>query len=165
MKHLLDSNTLIEAKNRYYNMSFCPAYWQWISIQNQAAEVSSISMVADELKKGNDELAQWVIKNPKLFSGVDDTETQAAFSKVVQALSEQANQMKNGALDEFLSGADPWLIAKAMTTGAVVVTQESYNPDIKRKFQIPNVCKIFNVQWMNTFDLLAKLDAKFVLPA
>lgn len=51
-----------------------------------------------------------------------------------------------------------------MTTGAVVVTHESFNLDVKRKFLIPNVCKQFGVTWMNTFELLAKLDAKFVLP-
>lgn len=164
MKYLLDSNTLIEAKNRYYSMSFCPAYWQWIGIQNQAAEVSSIIMVADELKKGNDDLARWAADHPELFNGVDDDATQASFVQVAQALASQAGQMKEGALDEFLAGADPWLIAKAMATGAVVVTHETFNLDVKRKFLIPNVCKMFNVQWMNTFELLAKLDAKFVLP-
>lgn len=164
MRHLLDSNTLIEAKNRYYNMNFCPAYWQWIDIQNRASEVSSIKMVSDELKKGNDDLAQWAKDNSNLFIDVDDKETQEAFGALVQALSQQMVHMKAGALDEFLAGADPWLIAKAMTTGAVVVTQESFNLDVKRKFLIPNVCKQFGVTWMNTFELLAKLDAKFVLP-
>lgn len=163
MKHLLDSNTFIEAKNRYYNMNFCPAYWQWIDIQNRAAEVSSIKMVADELKRGSDDLAHWAKNNPSLFIDVDDTETQEACGTVVQTLSQQMEQMKPGALDEFLLGADPWLIAKAMTTGAVVVTHESFNLDVKRKFLIPNICKQFGVEWMNTFELLEKLDAKFVL--
>lgn len=30
MTYLLDTNTLIEAKNRYYRMAVCPAYWRWI---------------------------------------------------------------------------------------------------------------------------------------
>lgn len=165
MKHLLDSNTLIEAKNRYYNMNFCPAYWQWIRIQNQLLEVASISFVADELKRGNDELAQWAKDNANLFLDVSDDSTQAAFIEIAQAVSEQAPAMKDGAFDEFMSGADPWLIAKAMTSGAVVVTHESYNPEARRKFLIPNICELFGVQWMNTFELLQKLDAKFVLPA
>lgn len=106
MKHLLDSNTLIEAKNRYDNMNFCPAYWQWIDIQNRASEVSSIKMVADELKKGNDDLAQWAKDNSNLFIDVDDKQTQEAFGAVVQALSQQMVHMKAGALDEFPAGAD-----------------------------------------------------------
>lgn len=165
MKYLLDSNTLIEAKNRYYNMNFCPAYWQWIRIQHEALEVSSISLVGDELKHGHDELADWAKDNPDLFLDVSDEATQNAFSQIAEYLSGQASAMKEGALEEFLSGADPWLIAKAMACDAIVVTHEKYNPDIKRKFLIPNVCEYFNVSWIDTFELLQKLEAKFILPA
>ena len=73
--------------------------------------------------------------------------------------------MKAGAAEEFLSGADPWLIAKAMVTGATVVTLEVLNPEIKKKFLIPNICAEFGVDWMNTFDMLYKLEARFVLGA
>ncbi len=72
--------------------------------------------------------------------------------------------MKVGALEEFLGGADPWLIAKAITTGATVVTHEVLNREVKRKFIIPNVCEMFGVPYMNTFELLNKLEARFVLP-
>ncbi|WP_122828782.1 DUF4411 family protein, partial [Pseudomonas viridiflava] len=60
MKHLLDSNTLIEAKNRYYGMTICPGYWSWIVQQHQALEIASIVQVRDELARGNDDLTQWV---------------------------------------------------------------------------------------------------------
>ncbi|WP_321359619.1 DUF4411 family protein [Pseudomonas extremaustralis] len=163
MKHLLDSNTLIEAKNRYYGMTICPGYWAWILQQNQALEIASIVAVRDELAKGNDDLTHWVRSNAHLFEDSSDEQTQAAFGQIVAKISEQAPQMKAGALEEFLEGADPWLIAKAMTTGAVVVTHEVYNPDIKRKYTIPNVCSLVGVTYMNTFELLGKLDACFVL--
>lgn len=35
MTYLLDANTLIEAKNRYYQMSICPGYWDWLHKANQ----------------------------------------------------------------------------------------------------------------------------------
>lgn len=57
-----------------------------------------------------------------------------------------------------------WLIAKALSTGATVVTHEVLNLEVKRKFIIPNVCEHFQVPYMNTFELLHRLDAKFVLP-
>ncbi|WP_148715038.1 DUF4411 family protein [Chitinolyticbacter meiyuanensis] len=163
MKHLLDSNTLIEAKNRYYSMSFCPAYWQWILMQNQALEVASISLVAEELGRGNDDLAQWSHDNRDMFLAVDDEATQQAYASIVASIAARAPQMKIGAFEDFLSGADPWLIAKAMATGAVVVTHESYDVNARRKFLIPNVCEEFHVSWINTFELLHKLDARFVL--
>lgn len=163
MKHLLDSNTLIEAKNRYYGMTICPGYWPWILQQHQALEIASIVPVKDELAKGNDELTLWVKGNAGLFEDSSDQQTQAAFGNIVSRIAEQVPVMKAGALEEFLEGADAWLIAKAMTTGAVVVTHEVYNPDIKRKYTIPNVCALFGVPYMNTFELLSKLDARFVL--
>jgi hypothetical protein len=163
LKYLLDSNTFIEAKNRYYNMTVCPAYWLWILQKYVAQDVASISMVGDELKKGDDELAAWVKDHPDLFISVHDDDTQACFAIVANFVVESSGKMKAGAAADFLSGADPWLIAKAMATGAPVVTHESLDPIIKKKFLIPNICKEFGVNWMNTFDMLYKLEARFVL--
>ena len=33
MLYLLDSNIFIEAKNRYYGMDFCPAFWDSLDRQ------------------------------------------------------------------------------------------------------------------------------------
>lgn len=163
MKHLLDSNTFIEAKNRYYGMKICPAYWEWLLLQNNALEIASISLVFDELKRGNDELSNWVKDNSKLFLDVSDDATQQAFGAVAQMLADQAPKMKAGAFEDFLSGADPWLIAKAMTSGATIVTHEVHNRDMKKKFSIPNVCEELGIPFMNTFELLHKLEACFIL--
>lgn len=163
MKYLLDSNTFIEAKNRYYNMTVCPAYWQWILLKFGSDDVASISMVGKELEDGNDELAEWAKANPNLFALVDDEQTQECFAKVANYVAEKSGVMKLGAAAEFLAGADPWLIAKAMVTGAIVVTHEVLNHETKKKFLIPNICEEFGVSWMNTFDMLLKLEARFVL--
>lgn len=163
MKHLLDANTLIEAKNRYYGMTICPAYWDWLRIQHGAAQLASIVPIKDELTRGNDELADWAKNNAGMFLAVDDALTQAAFGHVAQLVAGQAANMRPGALDEFLRVADPWLIAKAMTTGATVVTHEVLNLAAKRKFIIPNLCQQLGVKYINTFELLHDLDARFVL--
>lgn len=164
MKHLLDANTLIEAKNRYYGMSICPAFWQWLLLQNQTLELASITSVKDELTKGNDDLAQWTTANPGFFHVISDAPTQTAYIQIATHVAQQAPKMKVGALEEFLAGADPWLIAKALCTGATVVTHEVLNLDTKRKFIIPNVCEHFKVPYTNTFELLHKLEARFILP-
>lgn len=163
MNYLLDANTLIEAKNRYYQMSICPGYWDWLLKTNQTGEVNSIRSVRDELLRGNDALAEWVRVHAHLFLDESDHATQTAFTEVAQHLANIALQMKAGALDEFLSGADPWLIAKAMTTNATVVTHEQLNLAARRKFLIPNVCKHFGVPFVDTFELLNALEARFVL--
>lgn len=163
MNYLLDANVLIEAKNRYYSMKICPGFWDWIGRQFNAGALASISFVGDELKKGNDELAEWAKDHPDFFINVSDPNTQVAFGAVASYLNDEAHKMRNGALDDFLNGADPWLIAKAMTSGATVVTHEIYSPALIRKFSIPNVCVQFEVSYMNTFELLDKLEAEFVL--
>lgn len=163
MTYLLDANTLIEAKNRYYQMNICPGYWDWLIKANLAGGVNSIRSVRDELQRGNDQLAEWVKDHAYLFLDESDAATQTAFAEVAQHLANTAVQMKAGALDEFLSGADPWLIAKAMTTNATVVTHEQLNLAARRKFLIPNVCQHFGVQFIDTFELLNALEARFVL--
>lgn len=164
MNHLLDANTLIEAKNRYYGMAICPGFWEWLLLRNEALDLASIAPVMDELTKGNDDLAGWVKDNSGFFHTITDQETQRAFTQIAGLVVDQAPKMRIGAMDEFLAGADPWLIAKAMTTGATVVTHEVLNREAKRKFIIPNICQELSVPFLNTFELLHRLEARFVLP-
>lgn len=163
MRYLLDANTLIEAKNRYYHMAICPGYWQWIQLKHQSGEVASIESVAEELLRGNDELKDWVAEHTDIFVPVSDGPTQTAFSEIAAYVAAESARMKPGAMEDFLAGADPWLVAKAMVTGAVVITHEAFNLEARRKFLIPNLCHQFNVRWMDTFQLLHTLKAEFVL--
>lgn len=163
MSHLLDANTLIEAKNRYYRMAICPGYWSCLEASSLMGDVASVASVAAELRRGNDELAQWADANVDLFLAESDAATQGAFGEIAAYIAGLADGMKPGAMEEFLSGADPWLIAKARVNGFTIVTHEQRNPAIKRKFTIPNVCDHFGVLCIDTFDLLQRLDARFVL--
>lgn len=162
MKYLLDANTFIEAKNRYYRMNVCPGYWQWIRRKHDAAIVSSIKLVGKELTDGTDELAEWAKKYSDLFVTVDDRQTQENYARVVEYAT-SLRGMKVGALEDFLAKADPWLIAKAMTAEAIVVTHESFNLQNRRKITIPNVCHHFGIQWLDTFEMLEVLKARFML--
>ena len=164
MIYLLDANTLIEAKNRYYGMTICPGYWAWILQSHGQGVVASIETVGQELQRGNDELAAWTQTHKNLFWTVSDAATQDAFTKVATHVANSATQMKAGAVDDFLSGADPWLIAKAMTLpDSVLVTHEQLNPHAKRKFIIPNVCQQFGVKWVDTLQVLGATRTRFDL--
>ena len=164
MNYLLDANTFIEAKNRYYGMTVCPAYWEWLLLQNDGLEIASISEVRTELTGGKDDLAVWARNNKQLFLDVSDDDTQSVYADIVNFLSGEVHKMLPGALDDFLRGADPWLVAKAKAIGATVVTHEKLNLAIRKKFLIPNVCRTFGVHWIDTFELLETLEARFVLP-
>jgi len=68
-----------------------------------------------------------------------------------------------GNRDHFLAKADPWMIAKAETTGATVVSHESRLEPNTKKVKVPNICDQFNVHCISTFQLLRALRARFVL--
>jgi len=69
----------------------------------------------------------------------------------------EQDQFLDYAKAEFASVADSWLIAYAKAYGCTVVTNETYNKEIRRKIQIPNVCEAFGIEYMNTFEMLRKL--------
>ncbi len=158
----LDANTFIEAKNRYYHMDICPGYWRWILESYAEGAVGSISMVYDELLKGNDELASWAKENDELFFPTNSYQVQQYMVDVSTHVSRLPG-LKPNAVPEFLNGADPWLVAMAMANDGVVVTHEMPNPEAKKKIFLPDVCDHFDVPYMNTFDLLIQKEAQFVL--
>lgn len=161
MKYLLDSNTYIQAKNFYYGMDICPAYWDWLDQQFQLGTVASIEMIGKELKDGNDELAQWAKARPEHFIKNDDAETQSVLTKIVQVIV--VGDYNTGNRDNFLAKADPWIIAKAKTIGATVVTHEALLAPNTKKVKVPNICHQFDVPCLNTFQFLRELDARFIL--
>lgn len=162
MNYLLDANTYIQATNAYYDMAVCPAYWDWLDRQFADGSVGSVSLVHEELKTFGDELSNWVKERKAHFLEVSDEATQASFADVAEYAAGLAG-LKPGSLEDFLQGADPWLIAKAKVLGAVVVTHEVLVPESSKKIKIPNVCRKFGVEYMSTFQLLKVLKARFVL--
>lgn len=161
MKYLLDANTYIQAKNQYYGMDICPAYWDWLDLQFEHGLIGSVDMIGRELRDGNDELADWVRERPGHFIGNDDEPTQDVFSDIVQSVMD--GDYNAGHRDNFLAKADPWIIAKAKCLGATVVTHESVLAPNARKVKVPNICQQFDVACINTFQFLRELNARFVL--
>jgi Domain of unknown function (DUF4411) len=161
LRYLLDANAYIQAKNQYYGMDICPAYWDWLDQQFQCGVVASIHMIAKELKDGDDELAIWVKDRPAHFISNDDAATQAVFAEIAQAVV--TGDYNPGNRDNFLAKADPWIIAKAKAIGATIVTHEALAAENSKKIKVPNICLQFGVPCVNTFRLLRELKARFVL--
>ncbi len=162
MIYLLDANVYIEAKNRYYRMTVCPGFWDWMDLQFASGQVSSIRMVYDELSKNDDALSEWVKNRQHYFAEADDEKTQEVFTEIVQFVMEHS-EYSESYRSNFLAVADPWLITKATIMGATVVTHEVLVPSGSKKVKIPNICREFGVDFCNTFDLLESGSAQFVL--
>jgi len=162
LNYLLDSNSYIQAKNFYYQMDFCPGYWDWLDYQFTVGELGSVSMVYDELKEYGDELSVWVKNRKHQFLDISDDRTQKQFIEILEHTSTLQN-MKPGNIANFLGKADPWLIAKAKVLNAVIVTQETLVDEQCKQVKIPNVCVKFGVEYINTFQLLQRLNACFIM--
>jgi hypothetical protein len=160
--YLLDANAYIEAKNHYYRMTVCPGFWDWMDLQFASGQVASIRMVFDELSNYGDALSEWVKIRQPHFVEVDDETTQEVFTEIAQFVVEHPDYTEPH-VSKFLAVADPWLIAKAKTLGATVVTHEVLVPSGSKKVKIPNICREFDVDFCNTFDLLEAVAAQFVL--
>ncbi|MDD2781945.1 DUF4411 family protein [Sulfuricurvum sp.] len=161
MAYCLDANTLIEAKNIHYGMDFCPGFWDMIDAQAQSGVLFSITQVCDELLTGGDELSAWVEERKKdpLFIETDDTATQLVFGEIAEFVVENYSEAQ---ASHFLSGADPWLIAKCKAIGATLVTKEVLAPGAK-KVKIPNICQEFGVSFIPTHEMIRILGNRYIL--
>lgn len=115
MAYLLDSNVFIQAKNLHYGMDFCPAFWDWLLIQNSKRKVFSIEKVANELVAGSDELAEWVTSTRTEFFLPPDPQVLEALQEVSQWTVSQ--QYAPAALNTFFQVADYYLVAQAPPEG------------------------------------------------
>lgn len=161
-KYLLDANVFIQASNFYYPKDIFPGFWDWIEEQNQNKIITSIDFIQKELSHGNDELSEWAKTCDKKswFLPEDDEGTQIHMGEIANWIQEH-DQFHDVAKEEFMRVADPWLIAKAKSSGTTIVTQEKSAPHSKKKIYVPDVCNHFNVPYINTIELIRELKGRF----
>ena len=160
-RFVLDSNVLITAKNSYYSFDICPAFWIALISASKNGRILSIDRVRDELLAGNDDLSRWVkLYVSGIFVPSSEPAVRAAYSRMVSWVQRNP-QFTRPAKAEFARVADGWLAAYASVHGATVVTLETFDPSIKRRIKLPNVCRQFNVKYIDTFDMLRKLGVSF----
>lgn len=158
MAYLLDANVFIEAKNRYYGLDFCPAFWDWLTEENAAGRVFSIEKVGDEIQ---DEIAPWAAARGAGFFLRPDSALLPSLSVVSAWATSQ--RYEAAAVNTFLEKADYYLVAYAHAHQHVVVTQEVPSTSTK-KIKIPEPCIGLGIKCVNTFEMLRKSHARFVLP-
>ncbi|MCO6489519.1 MAG: DUF4411 family protein [Phaeodactylibacter sp.] len=160
-RYCLDTNIFIQAQNGPYAMDIVPAFWDWLDQQVIAGSLFSSFMVHQEIIAGTDDLAIWAKarNNTGLFEppSADAQRIFGAISNYV--LSNYTPAEANF----FLQGADPWVIAQAQAENAKVVTMEKLVGANSKKVKIPNICNEFGVDWLNTYQLLRELQARFTL--
>jgi hypothetical protein len=162
---LLDTNILVEAHKRYYGFDLCPGFWRAVIRQHHDKRIFSIDRVKKEIAQGKDKLTRWTRRSvlKAFFKKTDDFAIIEQFGKMVVWVQAEP-QYKPEAKAEFATVADGWLIACAQAEGLTVVTEEVYNQNIQKRVPIPNVCRQFQVECVNTFQMLRELEIKFYAP-
>lgn len=163
MMYLLDSNIFIQAKNFQYPFDAFPGFWEWLQRDMKAGIVASIKPVYDELTRGNDELTDWVAvcEACGCFLSIDDSDTQRRFTEIASWAVNPAQNFNPSAYQEFLQVADSWLVAKAYSTRSTIVTLERFDAQCKRRVLIPNVCRAFGVEYIDTIELIRRIGVRF----
>ena len=160
MAYLLDANVFIQAKNLYYGLDFCPAFWDWLIAHNKAGRVVSIEKVGDEIEAGGDELATWAVARGTGFFVKPDAAMLPALGKVSTWATGQ--HYEPAAVNTFLQVADYYLVAHALAHGHTVVTHEIASTSTK-KIKIPDACIGLGIKCMTPFEMLRRERARFIL--
>lgn len=142
---LVDSNVLIDAKNRYYAFGIAPGFWAWLEGAHAAGEVGSIEAVRKELVDGNDELAEWAKTNGSFFQPIDQDATSHFPALTAWAVARSYTQ---AALANFTGDfADYQLVAHARAHNHILVTHERSNLASRRRVMIPDACAAIGATW------------------
>ena len=161
LSYLLDANVFIEAARRYYAFDIAPGFWSNLDKLATSGRLYSIDRVKKELKGLKDELADWVDNTfSHAFVSTDEDNIIKCYADIMIWVNAQ-DQFKDGAKSEFAKSADGWLIAYAKVRDYVVVTHEVLSKDVRRKVPVPNVCRAFNVKFVDTFEMLRSLHVRF----
>jgi predicted nucleic acid-binding protein len=155
-RYCLDTSVLINGWHKRYRPDVFPSIWATISDLMLDATVFSCEEVYLELKEQDDDLFKWADERRKSFLQPDEYVN----DEMLNVMARFPNLAARGAS---LNKADPWIVAVARVSGAVVVTDEQ--PSEKSRStkppKLPNVCEALNVQWMRPIDFLAAMKIKF----
>lgn len=162
MAYLLDSNVFMEAQDRYYGRDFCPAYWDWLVQEFRKGNLFSIEPVYLELVVGQGPVAAWA-KDAKKLGFFRELEAHDHVNTGEVLSWAEAQGFERVGIDDFASGADPFLIAYAWTRGLVLVTHEVTANSSRRKIKIPDVCPKFGIKCERPYQFQRELGARFVL--
>ena len=161
MKYLLDTNVFIQAWKVNYKPDCRPEFWDWLIQKNEEDKIYSIKELLNEMRRKNDDLAEWVVNLDNNFF-IEMNSDVGSKRKVISEWI-QTQEYTSAAVGRFNKDADSFLVAHALSTqgGFIVVTQEKPE-DSKNKIKIPNVCDNFGIGCMTTQDLLQNEKAPFV---
>lgn len=164
MLYLLDANTLIDAKRDYYPIDRVPEFWDWLVFHGQQENIKVPIEVYEEFSDTKDKdgkkdaLATWAeqveVKEALLFKEAAEQDLVARITYGGYVAKPTDDELKK-------IGRDPFLLSYALKDlgNRCIVTTESSKPSKKgTNRHIPDVCDYFNIECINTFQMMEKMN-------
>jgi hypothetical protein len=159
MIYVVDTNVFRHIFSHVYR-SVIPEIWD--SLENMLEQSEAISV-----KEAYRELELQFTKDGKIISWLKrfkasfhpPTNEEAIIVSQIFSNRNFQNGIKEKNILEGMPVADPFLVAKAKTLGATVVTREVYKPNAAK---IPNICEAFGVDYIGEeeFQLILRNRSK-----
>lgn len=158
-QYILDTNIYIAAYRNYYAFDLVESFWKHLVDGAKSGRIVSIDKVKAELEHEIDPLCEWATKEcHQAFTSTDRPDALNIYADIMKWVN--GMNFKPAAKAEFARGADGWVIAYAKAAGHTVVTHEAYRPDAIRTVPMPNICKQFGVEYVDTFVMLREIGLK-----
>jgi len=159
-QYILDSNFFIEAHRVYYPLDVVPSFWLKLKMLAEEHVVISLDKVKNEIYPNKDDLSAWCQENLSNDFFKSSDEVMVQYAQLVRWTSSRSDYYKTSAIDEFLQAeeADAFIISYALAdpSNRIIVTQEKAD-NSKKKIKIPDVCREFDLKYINTIQLLREL--------
>ena len=170
--YIMDSSSLITPYRNYYAPSIAPTFWHQLEGFINQGIVATIDKVRDEILRIDDGLRDWFNRTfrpsrPIPFSKKQPNDSLFAFQELqtyaqIIAWADGNDHFKKAAKEEFKKTeiADAFLVAFCKAHSLILVTEEKYDPNTRKKIPLPNVCRAFNVPYIGLFDMMRELGIK-----
>ncbi len=158
--YIVDSNIFITAHRQIYPFDIAPSFWEKLA-EKASGKIIIIEAVQKEILKGQDLLAEWYEREKNKFQvlGIPEQEVIKAYQKIITSINDN-EQYKQSAKEEFASLTDSWLCAYGLAYGEKIVTLEKYDAEIKNRIKIPNVCKEFEIEYIDLLQFMREIGIK-----
>lgn len=148
--YVIDACALIDAAKEYKmsKKTFLPIWEAFDELISKGQLITSAE-IQDELK--DDDLIAWSKKHKEFFVPL----TKEIQDQVVAVLKKYPTLIKMKSTSN--SNGDPFLVATAIVNNACIITNERSGDEKTGDYHIPNVCKGFEIAYMDLHTFLDEL--------
>jgi hypothetical protein len=150
----IDTSAILDGWVRHYPPDIFPGLWAKIEILIENGGLVATEEVLLELKKRDDAVYRWALKQRSMFRLLDDR-IQMAVADVLMHHPRLVGARANR------SGADAFVIALAAVEHCTVVTGESATNSTSRP-NIPDVCAAMEIRCISLLQLIREQGWVFV---